>query len=321
MGAKTPPPLSCDSPRVAELGDIPCGLHVSRYGGGEDFSPGTCLLHHRLTTPALTGELKQRILEWCEAALQRHTASLDEPTVTLPHPKGVDWSLLSWEEEVCVWMPPPSSDRSNLFYHGWLWKDGRKGDGSGTAFPLVGLLDPTGCLGHLAPGTLGLLGDGPLCGEGELRPSENHWHCVDPWAGGTKEDYIGLLVESEGLDPVEAAERAEVEAIVANEPHFGADMAQVAVKAEGQVGHGTVVCVDLRLPSRPRALVSSLYLVKHGESGKLAETALATWKAVGEGGYKAAIAALTSALPAFQQPSPATGISPLTPPLEPEEGK
>ena len=294
------------SPRVATLGDIPGGLQLARYGGGEDFQVGQCLLHQRLVTPALSEDFKQLVLSGCESALQRHTASLAEPTVSLPHPKGVDWSLLSWEEEVCVWMPPLSTDRSNLFYHGWLWKDGRKGDGGGTAFPLVGLLNPTGCLGYVAPGTLGLLGDGPLCGEGELRPSENHWHCVDPWAGGTKEDYISLLVESEGMDPAEAAERAEVEAIVANEPHFGADMAQVAVKAEGQVGFGTVVCVDLRLPSRPRALVSQLYLVKHGESGKRAEAALATWKKECGGVYnhKEAIAALTSALPAFEQPSP-----------------
>jgi len=148
---------------------------------------------------------------------------------------------------------------------------------------------------------------------------EHHFHAVDPWAGGSKKEYIDLLVEAQGLSPLEAAERADVEEVVSGEPYFGADMGRFSWALDtasgggegcesscGDVsgwGFGTSVAVDIRLPSRPKVLVSTFCLVEGLNLVKGVEEALAPWKfgskegSVLEVGISQPLAALASALP------------------------
>lgn len=297
--------LSFPTPLVVDIGGMYAGLNVVHYSGGCEFRVATSILHRRLSA-SVEESLKQRIRVACEAALCEH-AEVVEPTVLLPTPRGVDWSQAEWRRELSLWMPPPGCETLNLFFQGWLWPEGREGRMADTAYPLVGLFDAKGELGYLKTGSLGLLGDGPLCEEGGVvKPSENHFHLVDPWAGGSREEYEALLVEAQGLLPYEAAERAEVEEILANEPHLGADMArfifgekQNVNEEEGKKealgwGSGTAVAVDLRLPARPRILVSTVCVVT-GSLRKSVEDALAPFRVGGE--VSPMIAALGQALP------------------------
>ena len=243
-GGAAPPLPSSPTPFSALLGGaLRAGLSLARYSGGEDFSLAPCALHVSLiAAPAPPPQLQQRVrlrdrlITATTAVLRAEAADPDMQAYKgLPNPLDVAWGGADWSEElVVVGGAGEGGGHANLYFHGFLWPQGCSNEDS-NAHPLIGLFEAAGCIGHYPPGALGALReDSLLPAGGGLRATDAHVH--DGWS-------------------------------------LGADMARVEVKGEG-AGAGTAVCVDVRLPARPRVRLSRFIVLPRGADFAAAEAAV-----------------------------------------------
>lgn len=231
--------------RVDELSEV-AGLHLVRYGGGDDFRSASSLLH--LTSqPAGALPAYARIVgRLTAAASDVLSGPKPEDEMCWEHlpasAAAVDWSALRLCLAVTVSTPIAGVDagedlratRASLFHHGWLHgAAAREGRSAAQAWPLIGVLAATGAL-SADPGDGDALGVGPSAPfDGRLAPADAHIHRVDPWAGGSRADMVALLRES-GLSREDAEAFADAEAAGAGDYHFGADMARVQLRYSGR---------------------------------------------------------------------------------------
>lgn len=239
--------------KVAELSDV-AGLHLVRYGGGDDFRSASSIVHLTGDGPdmaRLHSSLTGRIIAAASAVLARPRPDDELCWEHLPaSAEAVNWRALRLSVAVTVSTPIAGVDaghdlratRASLFHHGWLHGDAaRAGSSAAQAWPLIGVLAAAGAL-SADPGDGDALGDGPSAPfDGRLAPADAHIHRVDPWAGGSRADMVALLRES-GLSSEDAEAFADAEAAGAGDYHFGADMARVQLQhpaADGGASCGT----------------------------------------------------------------------------------
>ena len=241
------------------------GLSAARYGGGDSYLPARTLLHRKWSVPNMDVVMQQTIVAWTTDALRIHRPQVQKGIMKLP--ETVRWENAEWEREIVVSAPPEKRlslgqppQIINLQYHAWLWRQGpsRHGD---QAFPLIGLLGHSDGIQYVPPGTLGRRGDGPLLAPGVLMPADQHFHKIDPWAGGTMEETIQLMITENQWSSEKAYEHASLLAFTSDDYLLGSDMAQVQVNGTTEVSSAIVVCVDVRDAVRPRVLVTDWLLL------------------------------------------------------------
>jgi hypothetical protein len=286
--------LSPNSP-LQSLSFMFPGLHLVSYGGGDSFREATVLYHASvlLEEKSELGVKKLSVREFIRRSAADAFASAGatdvvacglaplHPESTIPGSAleliGMDsspisddeWASATWEAAVVVSTPVHSSPTANLFFHGWIHGGAANSSCSAAqSFPLIGVIRPAGCIGEvdrssfpepreLSPGPY----DDAPC-DGRLKPADCHIHLVDPLAGGTREEFIALLVES-GLDIDAASAHADAEQAMALSYHLGADMARVGIRpsATEPVGSAWVVCLN-RQPGSLRILLTLLLVVE-----------------------------------------------------------
>lgn len=276
-----PPPrdvvLARCEPIPALLYELP-GLHLVSYGGGDAFREASTLWLASAARPApaaappspwqaaihaAAADALACVAADPAAAAADGIAPIDSRALALtaqpgePHAVlellGLDasplpaaaWAAASWEVALAVSTPVRGSPTANLFFQGWLHgAAATAGRSAAQAFPLVGVFGAAGCVADAGPSPGGPYDHAPC--DGRLLPCDAHIHLVDPFAGGSRDDFVALLVES-GLGLDDAVAQADAEAAVASTSyHLGADMARVAVQpsAAEPVGSAWVVCVD-----------------------------------------------------------------------------
>lgn len=287
------------NPVEALMYELP-GLHLVSYGGGDSFKEASTLYLAQVVSTEGGDALKEATLSPLQRAIRAAAADalasvavdpaaaafdgiapIDPAALALTaQPGGAHvvlellgldsspvsdeaWSAASWEVALAVSTPVRGSPTANLFFQGWLHgAAATAGRSAAQSFPLVGVFGPAGCIFDAGPSRGGPYDHAPC--DGRLLPCDSHIHLVDPFAGGTRDEYVALLVES-GLEPEEAALQADAEgAVAASSYHMGADMARVGVRpsAAEPVGSAWVVCVDRPpAPAPPRVLVTLLLVV------------------------------------------------------------
>lgn len=320
-------------PIPALMFELP-GLHLVSYGGGDSFREASTLWlasaskgpspvppppsPWQLAIRAATADALACVAVDPAVAASNGIAPIDPAALALTAQPGerhavlellgldsspisdAAWAAASWEVALAVSTPVRGSPTANLFHQGWLHgAAATAGRSAAQAFPLVGVLGAAGCVSDGGPSLSGSPYEFAPC-DGRLVPCDSHIHLVDPFAGGTREDFIALLVES-GLDVEDAVAQAGAEAAVAGSSyHLGADMARIAVQptAADPVGSAWVVCVDRPpAPAPPRILVTLLVVVDaHADCMAAERVARGAGDAASA---RAAIADLLGAVPAL----------------------
>jgi hypothetical protein len=281
--------LQRSTPIAALAFEFP-GLHLVSYGGGDAMREASTLFHsHALFfgcgTAHATASAAVRVA--VRAAVSDALAALaaDPGGLSLLHPGvaprgasdlillGLDtrpidddaWAGAAWSASIVVSTPVRGSRTANLFHHGWIHGDAANRHCSAAqSFPLIGVWGTAGCVSavhHSSAEVDPAPYDDAPCNERLLKPADCHIHTVDPFAGGTRDDFIALLMES-GMEQDAAVAHSDTEAAMASMYHFGADNARVAVapSPESPVGSAWVLCVDRSSP-QIRVLVTLLLVV------------------------------------------------------------
>lgn len=256
-------------PLLSFLCGLPRGLQLVRYGGGDDFRSAFNLLHLCVLSDQPSSgsrSLEQRRIIACAISALNAVAP-EQDFMGLPNCETIQWERCTFEAALLVSTAVSSSGSeeswTNLFHQGFLHEyAAESGCSAAQKWPLIGVFDANGCVRPFRsfPETEE---SGVECAPFDaLGPADQHIHTVDPFAGGTEEMFVNLLVEN-GMSHEDAVVFAQVEKTAAGDYHCGADMARVLISSSSGLGSGWVVCMDVADTHVPRVLVTYLIVANN----------------------------------------------------------
>ena len=264
------------------------GLRLVKYGGGSDFRESENLVHYMSSNMTSEDVIRKEVENDVITEVERAYAARgqeDNDTMPLPSFGDIEWDSLTWDLAVNissnvrvgttnnVCQGGAQQLRCNLFHQGWLLaKDAQQGVSGKISYPLLSVIDTddSGCFSE-DPGDNDLLGTIPsvsfLSNGGVMKCADQHIHKVDPWGGGTMEEYCVLLMQT-GMTREEADSIAAAEKCYENDYYLGADMARILVTHVDDVAFCTslIICIDLHRPDSPQILLTLLVVALNPEA-------------------------------------------------------
>jgi len=228
---------------IEKLEGMPRGLRLVRYGGGDSFRSAREILQHQISSSFIPEDLKNRIYE---------TQKFKPEECSWEYSFSISTNILGDDDYGAVYT------KVNLYFHGWLFENEvLSGASASQKYPLIGLFSPI--VGFREYEDKSLMGNTASAGFNFLRSSDQHIHTVDPFAGGTSESYIALLIES-GMSRQDAEAIATIEAMEINQYYMGSDSARVSLKTDIPINQAWVVCVE-RTKSKIKIFVVFLLVI------------------------------------------------------------
>jgi hypothetical protein len=243
------------------------GLSICRYIGGDGFRCAKEILHLNILKNESneSNECNDNIFlnkDLIINSINSYLLNHDNSVTTLPN-KIDNWDKCTWDCKFLISTNVPSCNECNLYFHGWLHKDYAINNCYGNIiYPLIGIFDKY-------DGLINNNNNSQIVNELNYIPfnsfdfADQHIHKVDLFAGGSRDDYIELLI-SNGLNIEDAEIFVQIEENSSNDYYLGSDMAKIGFNCDN-ICDTFVVCIDLSDPNNPKILVTLLILIFNQE--------------------------------------------------------
>jgi hypothetical protein len=241
------------------------GIHLTKYGGGDDMKEAKSLLHFTAeNVPVNPTAFEMKIISKVREALsernpEKHIYAKQFPekriTENLPQWDTVDWSKCEVDLSIHVSSNIRGNDpidSANAFFQGWLFDKAAEANVNAISFPPISVLQrDDGCI---LPAAYAESDIAAISFNGNFRFADQHIHHTS--GGITLEDLI-----SAGSSEEDARRYLEFEALTSNDYCLGSDMARFTIDSSHESGSAIFAVCDLQDIEIPRILISFVIVV------------------------------------------------------------
>jgi hypothetical protein len=267
------------------------GIHLTRYGGGDDMREAVSLLHFSAeNVPVNDSIFEAKILTKIRQALENVTELSMFSEYHPPEYESVIWDKCKVDISIHISTNirgDPSVNTANAFFHGWLFEDAAESNRfAQLLFPLITVLSSdSGCIKCSDDVESDV---GAIKFNGDFRFANQHLHHVDTISFET-------LIEN-GVPEDDAKVFLELEKAAGDDYYLGSDMAHFKIDPSHATGSAVFVACDLQDPATPRVLISFVTVVMQSDSEQQVRGINDSLRTIYSAQGSVSIAAITGAL-------------------------